>query len=92
MSETLIYAEREKDQVFLWVNGSPIWKDPKPYFKFHFQCGSEWSAELLKNQINKLINDSVRRLADDCYNKGWKEAKAKTKKFGTYERWLYRKD
>lgn len=49
-------------------------------FSFNHECNHDHFAVLMRDAYNKHMNEELRKVREQAYNKGWKDAKAKVKK------------
>lgn len=74
MMKRVLEIKREKDVVKATILAT---ENIGHRFAFEFSCGSEWSAELLEDNLRKNVQDYLEEIARRAYDLGWKEAKAK---------------
>lgn len=67
----------------IWKNGTQIKLEVDPGMSdkkvmyFYWECGTEWYSELLRKQLDERLWASLKKIREDAYNDGWKDAKAK---------------
>ena len=53
----------------------------RPVYSFEFCCGNDQEhAELATRNFNKIMENFLNEIAEEWYQKGWKDAKAKRAK------------
>lgn len=57
-------------------------------FTFTHSCGHDYLAGLMRDQYEKHMNSAIESIRRESYNKGWKDAKAKTKKQTWFSGWF----
>jgi hypothetical protein len=56
-----------------------IWGSDE-HFALEIGQSFEYQAQLLKDALNKNLQNNLERIRREAYNQGWKDAKAKTRK------------
>ena len=70
----MIRIERRAEKVVLIVNGKyPI---DELNFEFSWNASAEWSAKLLWANLYEYMEECLRKIRQDAYDKGWKDAKS----------------
>jgi len=49
-------------------------------YLFYWECGREDFAKLLRDNLQKRMNHEIRKIREQAYAAGWKDAKAKRQK------------
>lgn len=73
-----MYVERDNESVKLAIETEL--ESCQPVFNFHWECGDQEYAQLLVNQINKVLGKRLREMAKRNYERGWRDAKSKKRK------------
>jgi len=69
----MVTINREGTKVYLRVkSGLPV---DKPVFLFDFECDKESFAELLTRQLNQVMQDKIREMRKESYEKGYNDHK-----------------
>ena len=52
----------------------------KPVLAFTWECGNQYSAELLKRHLTKSLGNFLESIRRKAYETGWKDARSKKRK------------
>jgi hypothetical protein len=70
----MIQFTRQGTTVRIEVTGK--WPLSKSYY-FYWECKDDDFASLLTENLRDKMHDEIRRIRQEEYNKGWKDAKSK---------------
>lgn len=82
----MIRITRQNSSVVLKL-GSIIQGAGEWTYTFSWNASGDDYAQLLVNQFNESLENRLKKIREDSYEQGWKDAKAKTRKqtwFGGY--------
>lgn len=83
----MITFKREGSVVICKVEmDMPYW-DTRIYH-FRWETGSDVCSSLLTQHARTTLSDKLRAIRKEAYNRGWKDAKAKTKKEEWFSGWF----
>lgn len=49
-------------------------------FTFIHECGQDYLASLMRDQYERHMQSEIKKIREQSYNQGWKDAKAKVAK------------
>lgn len=87
----MLYIKRDNESVVIEVDtdlpfdcqGTQV-----TAFAFSYSTSEPWIAQLLKERIQSIIGDAVKKARKEAYEQGWKDAKAKRRKETWFDGWL----
>lgn len=82
----MLELKRKEHTVYLDITSGL--KVARPVYPFSFQENDENNAELLKQHIENVLSEALKKARREAYEQGWKHAKAKCAKETWFSGWL----